>query len=81
MKINKIWFKYAAVRAVRTVAQSAISAIGVSAMISDVNWLMVLSTSALAGVLSILTSFSGLPEVEIESKNRNENKGDMEFEQ
>ena len=55
----------ATVRAIRTVAQTAVSTIGTSALISDVNWLVVISASVLAGVLSILTSVAtGLPEVE-----------------
>ena len=63
-KQTKTWFKAAGIRALKTVAQTAISTIGVSALMSDVNWAMVLSASALAGVLSILTSIAGLPEVE-----------------
>ena len=59
----KLWLKAAAVRAVKTIAQTAIATIGTSAIISDVNWLIVVSASALAGVLSILTSIAGLPEV------------------
>lgn len=56
----------AAVRAVRTVAQTAVATIGTSVLMSDVNWLMVVSASALAGVLSVLTSIAtGLPEVEV----------------
>lgn len=62
MKLTKQWFKAAAVRAVRTVAQTAIATIGTEAMIDRVNWTLVLSASALAGVLSLLTSISGLPE-------------------
>ncbi|MCQ2270985.1 MAG: holin [Bacteroidales bacterium] len=61
---SKTWLKAAGIRAIKTVAQTAISTIGVSALMSDVNWAMVLSASALAGVLSILTSIAGLPEVE-----------------
>lgn len=57
------WAKAAAVRAVKTVAQSAIAAIGASAMISEVDWVVVASTAVLAGVVSILTSIAGLPEV------------------
>ena len=64
MKGNfKNWAKAAGVRAVKTVAQSAASIIGVSALISEVNWLAVLSASMLAGILSLLTSIAGLPEI------------------
>lgn len=66
--MNKKWFKAAAVRAIKTVAQTAIATIGTSAVICDVDWLMVLSASALAGVLSILTSIAGLPEVKTEEE-------------
>lgn len=58
------WIKAAAIRAAKTVAQTAIATIGTTAMITEVNWLVVLSASALAGVLSLLTSLAGLPEVE-----------------
>lgn len=61
---TKKWLKAAAIRAVRTVAQSAIATIGTAAVLGDVNWLMVGSAAALAGILSILTSIvTGLPEV------------------
>ena len=57
------WLKAAAIRAVRTVAQSAIATIGTAAVLGDVNWLMVGSAAALAGILSMLTSVvTGLPE-------------------
>jgi hypothetical protein len=62
--MNKKWFKAAGIRALKTVAQTAIATIGTSAMLNDVNWIAVLSASALAGVLSMLTSIGGLPEVE-----------------
>lgn len=61
---SKEWWRAAGIRALKTVAQTAISTIGVSTIMSDVNWMMVLSASALAGVLSLLTSFAGLPELE-----------------
>ena len=60
---NKNWWKAAFVRALRTVAQTAVATIGTAALIERVNWLAVLSASALAGVLSLLTSLTGLPEV------------------
>lgn len=56
------WAKAAAVRAIKTVAQSAAAAIGSSAALGDVNWALVASTAALSGVLSLLTSVAGLPE-------------------
>ena len=59
------WAKAAGVRAVKTVAQSAIAAIGASAMISEVDWAVVASTAVLAGVVSVLTSIAGLPEVSV----------------
>ena len=64
MKNNfKKWVKCAGIRSIKTVAQSAIATIGTSAVLDEVNWLVVLSASALAGILSILTSIAGLPEV------------------
>ena len=60
---TKQWAKATAVRAVKTVAQTAIATIGVSAVMSDVNWIAVGSASLLAGILSVLTSVAGLPEV------------------
>ena len=61
---TKEWFRAAGIRAIKTVAQTAVATIGTAAVIGDVNWLMVVSASALAGVLSLLTSVAGLPEVE-----------------
>lgn len=59
----KLWLKAAGVRAVKTIAQTAVATIGTSAMLGDVNWIAVASASILAGVLSLLTSVAGLPEV------------------
>lgn len=64
MAMSEKWWKCAAVRAVKTMAQTAVATIGSSAVISEVNWLMVLSASVLAGILSMLTSVAGLPEVD-----------------
>ena len=60
---TKQWAKATSVRAIKTVAQTAIATIGVSAVMSDVNWIAVGSASLLAGILSVLTSVAGLPEV------------------
>ena len=57
------WIKAAAVRAIKTVAQTAVATIGTSAAMGEVNWIMVSSASLLAGILSLLTSVAGLPEV------------------
>lgn len=59
----KLWLKAAGIRAVKTVAQTAVATIGASAVLSEVDWLVVASASALAGVLSLLTSVAGLPEL------------------
>jgi hypothetical protein len=71
---NKTWWKAAFVRALRTVAQTAVATIGTAALIERVNWLAVLSASVLAGVLSLLTSLAGLPEVR-EAQDSDEDKG------
>ena len=65
MKIfTKAWFRAAGIRALKTVAQTAIATIGTSAVFAEVNWPVVVSASLLAGLLSILTSLAGLPEVD-----------------
>ncbi len=64
MRNWKAWLKAAGVRAIKTVAQTAVATIGTSAMLAQVDWIMVASASALAGILSLLTSVAGLPEVE-----------------
>lgn len=61
--MSKKWFKAAGVRAIKTVCQTAIAMIGTAVVIAEVDWLVVLSASALSGILSILTSIAGLPEV------------------
>lgn len=62
--MDMMWWKYAGIRAIKTVAQTAIAVIGTSMVMSDVDWLAVLSASILAGILSLLTSLAGLPELE-----------------
>ena len=59
----KNWIRAAGVRAIKTIAQTAIATIGTCAVIGDVNWVMVASASALSGILSLLTSVAGIPEV------------------
>ena len=62
--MNKKWWRAAGIRALKTVAQTAVATIGTAAVMSEVNWVAVLSASALAGILSLLTSLAGLPEVD-----------------
>ena len=64
MKNCKNWLKAAGIRAVKTIAQTAVATIGTSAVLTEVNWMMVFSASMLAGILSLLTSVAGLPECE-----------------
>lgn len=64
----KEWFKCAGIRAIKTVAQTAVATIGTAVAMGDVNWILVGSASALAGVLSLLTSVAGLPEVNNEKE-------------
>lgn len=66
--MNKLWIKCAGIRAIKTIAQTMIATIGTSAAFHEVNWLMVGSTGLLAGILSLLTSIAGLPEVEMNEK-------------
>ena len=67
MKNWKNWLKAAGIRAVKTVAQTAVATIGTAAVMGEVNWIAVGSASLLAGILSLLTSVAGLPEVEREA--------------
>lgn len=62
----KTWWKAAGIRAIKTMAQTAVATIGAAAVLSDVNWIMAVSAAVLAGVLSLLTSVAGLPEVKQE---------------
>lgn len=66
MEKAKGWLKAAGVRAVKTMAQTAVATIGTAAALGDVNWVMVASATVLAGVLSLLTSVAGLPELKTE---------------
>jgi hypothetical protein len=65
MKNFKTWLKYAGVRAIKTVAQTAVATIGTSAVLGEVNWVAVGSASLLAGILSLLTSVAGIPEAKV----------------
>ena len=64
MKNSKLWWKAALVRAAKTVAQTAVATIGTAALLGQVNWLSVVSAAVLAGILSLLTSIGGLPELD-----------------
>lgn len=62
--MNTKWLKAAGIRAIKTICQTAVATIGTSAAMGDVDWLMVASASVLSGILSVLTSIAGLPEVD-----------------
>lgn len=64
----KSWARAAGIRAIKTVAQTAVATIGTAAVVSDVNWMMIASASVLAGLISLLTSVAGLPELHIAEK-------------
>ena len=66
--MSKKWLKAAGIRAIKMVCQTAIASIGTAAVLSEVNWLAVASASVLAGILSLLTSLAGLPEVDKEDE-------------
>lgn len=61
--MNKKWWKAAGIRAIKTICQTAVATIGTATVMEEVNWIMILSASLLAGILSLLTSLAGLPEV------------------
>ncbi len=71
------WLKAAGIRAIKTIAQTAIASIGVSATVSEIDWVVVASTAAVAGILSLLTSVAGLPEVEAEVTGCEEDEGEL----
>ena len=64
MSNKRTWIHAAGIRAIKTIAQTAVASIGTAAVLGEVNWVMVLSASVLAGILSLLTSVAGLPEVD-----------------
>ena len=67
--MSRKWWKCAGIRALKTICQTAVATIGTAVVMSDVNWIAVASASALAGILSLLTSLGGLPEVDMENDN------------
>ncbi len=75
---TKEWFIAAGIRALRTMAQTAIATIGTSALICEVNWLQVASATVMAGILCMLMSIAGLPELEQKTESEAENETDTE---
>ena len=71
---TKLWLKAASVRAIKTVAQTAVGVIGASVTMAEVDWKIIISASLLAGVTSILTSIAGLPEVKVEDTEESESE-------
>jgi hypothetical protein len=69
MKNSKSWWSCAGVRAIRTIAQTAVATIGTAAIMSEANWVEVVSSAILAGILSLLTSVAGLPEVPVKTED------------
>lgn len=74
--MNKKWWKCAGIRAIKTICQTAVATIGTATVLEEVNWLMICSASILAGILSLLTSIAGLPELENEKLVDYEDAGD-----
>lgn len=70
--MNKQWWKAAGIRATKTIAQTAVATIGTTALLTDVDWIVVASASILAGVLSMLTSIGGLPELKTDDEPKDE---------
>ena len=64
--MSKKWWKAAGIRAIKTVCQTAVATIGTATVMEEINWLMILSASLLSGILSLLTSIAGLPEVKVD---------------
>ncbi|MBQ7265159.1 MAG: hypothetical protein IJS61_03585 [Firmicutes bacterium] len=75
--MSKIWIKAATVRAIKTMAQTAIATIGTAAAMNEVNWIFVASATVLSGILSVLTSLAGLPEVEAEARAKASGRGSV----
>lgn len=79
--MSNYWIRCACIRAIKTIAQTAVATIGSAVVLSAVDWRMVISASILAGVLSLLTSVAGLPEVDMMTESDEEEFNDEEFEE